>query len=136
MRINFKVAPWHRNISRSLLKAPKYYFFDTGQVIGDNGIKLENLTACTLIKECHYLEDCSGVQSGLYYLRTRDGKEIDFFITKDDAPFLMLELKWGASGKSPNFAYFDRYHPGVKKVQITGEPVREKTYSKVRASPS
>ena len=128
MYIVFKVAPWHRNIARSLLKAPKYYFFDTGQVIGDNGVKLENLTACALLKERHYLEDCLGVQSGLYYLRTRDGKEIDFFITRDDAPFLMLEVKWGASGKSPNFACFDKYFPGVKKVQIAGEPVREKTY--------
>ncbi len=50
MYVIFKVGPFHRNIARSILKAPKYYFYDTGQVIGDSGIKLENLTACALLK--------------------------------------------------------------------------------------
>ena len=28
----FRVPPFHRNISRSILKAPKYYFYDTGRL--------------------------------------------------------------------------------------------------------
>jgi len=55
MYIIFRIGPFHRNIARSILKAPKYYFYDTGQVIGDSGIKLENLTACALLKEIHYI---------------------------------------------------------------------------------
>ncbi|MBW6486007.1 MAG: ATP-binding protein, partial [Syntrophobacterales bacterium] len=31
----FKVPPFHRNIARSILKSPKYYFYDTGQVPDD-----------------------------------------------------------------------------------------------------
>ena len=33
--IVFTVHPWHRNIGRAILKAPKVYFFDTGLVRGD-----------------------------------------------------------------------------------------------------
>jgi predicted AAA+ superfamily ATPase len=38
-------------------KEPKYYFYDTGQVSGDEGSKLETLVACALLKELHFLED-------------------------------------------------------------------------------
>lgn len=78
MYVIFRVGTFHHNIARSILKAPKYYFYDTGQVIGDSGIKLENLTACALLKEIHYLEDCYGEQVQLHYLMTKDGREVDF----------------------------------------------------------
>lgn len=128
MYVIFKVGPYHRNIARSILKAPKYYFFDTGQVIGDWGTKLENLTAAALIKEIHYLEDCYGEESGLYYLRTKEGREIDFMITRNQTPSLLVEVKGSDGRPSRNFHLFDKFFPGTKKVQIVGELEREKTY--------
>ena len=128
MYIIFRIGPFHRNIARSILKAPKYYFYDTGQVIGDSGIKLENLTACALLKEIHYIEDCYGEQAQLYYLKTKDSKEIDFFVTRNEAPFLMTEVKWADSAPSRNFSIFGKYFPRAKKVQIVKKLDREKTY--------
>lgn len=128
MYIIFKVAPFHGNIARSILKAPKYYFYDTGQVIGDSDVKLKNLTACALLKEIHYLEDCHGAQARLYYLKTKDNQEIDFFVTQNEAPFLMAEVKWADSSPSRNFCIFEKYFPGAKKVQVVGQLDREKTY--------
>ena len=128
MYVIFRVGPFHRNIARSILKAPKYYFYDTGQVIGDSGIKLENLTACALLKEIHHIEDCYGEQAQLYYLKTKDSREIDFFITRNEAPFLMIEVKWADSSQSRNFSIFGKRFPGVKKVQIVKNLNREKTY--------
>lgn len=128
MYIIFRIGPFHRNIARSILKAPKYYFYDTGQVIGDSGIKLENLTACALLKEIHYIEDCYGEEAQIYYLKTKNSREIDFFVTRNEAPFLMIEVKWADSAPSRNFSIFDKYFPGVKKVQIVKKLDREKTY--------
>ena len=128
MYVIFRVGPFHTNIARSILKAPKYYFYDTGQVIGDSGIKLENLTACALLKEIHYIEDCYGEQAQLYYLKTKDSREIDFFVTRDEAPFLMIEVKWADNTLSRNFSIFDKYFPGIKKIQIVKNLNREKTY--------
>ena len=128
MYVVFKVTPFHKNISRSLLKAPKYYFYDTGQVKGDLRTKLENLVACALLKEIHFREDCLGEQWNLFYLRDKDGREIDFLITQDDNPSLMVEVKWNNANLSSNFSFFERYFTGIKKIQLVKELNREKTY--------
>ena len=124
----FRVPPFHRNISRSILKAPKYYFYDTGQVNNEPGMRLENLVACALLKEMHFREDCLGEKWNLYFLKNKDGREIDFLITKNEKPALMLEAKWSDAERSPNFLFFEKYFSGTKKIQIVKELKREKTY--------
>ncbi len=128
MYVVFKVTPFHKNISRSLLKAPKYYFYDTGQVVGDPGTKLENLVACALLKEIHFREDCLGEQRNLYYLRDKDGREIDFLITQNEAPSLMIEVKWKGADLSVNFSSFAKYFKAVQKIQLVRKLNREKTF--------
>jgi len=128
MYIIFSIKPFHRNLARSLLKTPKYYFYDTGQVIGDAGIKLENLTACALLKEIHYIEDCYGEEARLYYLKTKDGRDIDFFVTRNEEPRLMVEVKWSDTVPSRHFSLFEKHFPGIKKVQIVRHADREKTF--------
>jgi predicted AAA+ superfamily ATPase len=124
----FKVPPFHRNISRSILKAPKYYFYDTGQVNDEPGMRLENLVACALLKEMHFREDCLGERWNLYFLKNKDGREIDFLITVKEKPALMLEVKWSDAERSPNFSFFEKYIAGTRKIQIVKELKREKTY--------
>jgi len=124
----YKVPPYHKNISRSLLKAPKYYFYDTGQLPDDSGMKLENLVACALLKEMHFREDCFGEKWNLCYLRNKDGREIDFLVTKKGTPAMMIEVKWSDDERSPNFSFFEKNTKSVKKVQIVKELKREKTY--------
>ncbi len=124
----FKVPPFHRNISRSILKAPKYYFYDTGQVNDDPGMRLENLVACALLKEMHFREDCLGEEWNLYFLKNKDGREIDFLLAEKEKPALMLEVKWSDAERSPNFSFFEKYLSGTKKIQIVKELKREKTY--------
>lgn len=128
MYILFRVSPYHKNIARTLLKAPKYYFYDTGQVVGDEGVKLENLTACAMLKEIHYRQDCFGERYDLHYLRTKDGKEIDFLVTRDEKPLLMLEVKLSDHHRSPNFDLFAKYFPKTRKIQIVKDAGREKTF--------
>ncbi len=124
----FKVPPYHRNIARAIQKAPKFYFYDTGQVIGDSGAKLENAVACALQKEIHFREDCLGETRKLYYLKTKDGKEIDFGITTDEVMSLMMEVKWKGENLSPNFEIFKKYFPSAKMIQLSKELDREKTF--------
>jgi predicted AAA+ superfamily ATPase len=128
MYVIFRVTPYHRNIARSLLKKPKFYFYDTGQVIGDMGTKLENTTACALLKEIHFQEDCYGAEMALHYLQTKNGQEIDFLVIREQEPFLMLEVKWADNSLSRNFKIFDRYFTNVKKIQLVRKPAREKTW--------
>jgi len=128
MYVIFKVTPFHKNIARALLKTPKYYFYDTGQVKGDLSLKLENLTACALKKEIDFKEDCYGEKKNLYYLKNKEGKEIDFFVTNEEKPQIMLEVKWASEELSPNFNFYQKLWPQIKKVQLVKELKREKTY--------
>jgi len=91
-------------------------------------MKLENLVACSLLKEIHFREDCLGEKWGFYYLKNKDGREIDFFITKQEKPALMIEVKWSDAERSPNFSFFEKYLASVNKIQIVKEINREKTY--------
>ena len=128
MYVIFTIPPWHRNIARSILKTPKVYFYDTGQVIGNSGVKLENVTACALMKEIQYREDCFGEERKLFYVKTKDGKEIDFLITESDLPNLLVETKWSSQKRSPNFAIFRKYFPHARGIQLVHGLEREKTY--------
>ena len=128
MYIIFRVPTYHKNVARSLLKSPKFYFYDTGQVLGDQGIKFENSVACALLKEIHFREDCFGETYQLSYLKRRDGKEVDFFITQNDHPCLMLEVKWADAALSKNFSIFEKNFQNTKKVQLVKELKREKTF--------
>ncbi|MFQ5559418.1 MAG: ATP-binding protein [Nitrospinota bacterium] len=126
--IIFKVTPYYKNISRSLLKEPKYYFYDTGQVQGDFGVKMENLVACALAKELHYLEDAHGFSTGLYYLRNKTGHEIDFLVVLNGKPETALEVKWFDDRLTPNFKKFIPFLEKVRALQLVGKLQKEKTY--------
>ncbi len=128
MYVIFKVPPFHKNIARAIQKAPKFYFYDTGQVIGDQGIRLENTVACAIQKEIHFQEDCFGETKNLFYLKNKNGKEIDFCVTLDDTPALMVEVKWKDENLSPNFEIFRKFFPEIKMIQLTKELKKEKTF--------
>lgn len=128
MYIVFKVPPFHKNIARAIQKAPKFYFYDTGQVAGDQGIRLENAVACAIQKEIHFREDCFGETRKLFYLRNKDKKEMDFCITADEKPKMMVEVKWKDDSLSSNFEVFRKFFPDVRMVQVVKEIKREKTF--------
>ncbi|RIL11077.1 MAG: hypothetical protein DCC75_03065 [Proteobacteria bacterium] len=69
----FSVAPYAKNIPRGLVKMRKYYFFDCGQVEGDEGSKLENLVALSILREIDFLRDTQGRKLSLHYVRDKEG---------------------------------------------------------------
>lgn len=124
----FRVTPYSKNISRSLLKEPKFYFYDHTYAEDDHGARLENFAACALLKELHYLEDTTGIKTALHFLRTKDGKEIDFLVCLDDKPSWMLEVKWSEETLSKGFEHFEKYLPKINRIQLVKDLKREKTY--------
>jgi uncharacterized protein len=124
----FAVRPYHRNIARSLLKEPKYYFYDTGAVEGDIGVRLENTVAVALLREMHLLEDTTGTRTALHYLRDRDGHEVDFLVLADRKPVLLAEVKASDETFAKALWHLGRYMPSMRKVQIVLDlkRVREK----------
>lgn len=99
----FRVTPWSKNVARSLIKASKYYFYDNGQVEGDLGAKFENLVAYSLKSAVHYQQDTRGRNIELFYLRNKDGNEIDFAIVEKNRVLKMIEVKWEDFNPSKSF---------------------------------
>ena len=123
----FKITPYHKNIARALLKEPKYYFYDNGMVQGDEGAKLENLVACALLKETHWLEDVEGETLSLHFIRDKERREVDFLICQDDSPLHIIEVKWRDDSLSPNLKRFlaDQV---LQRIQVVGELPAVKSY--------
>ena len=115
--IVFRVMPFHRNIGRSLLKEPKLYFYDTGLVIGDEGVRLENLVAVSLLKHLNWREDSKGTRCSLNTLRTREKKEVDFVMVENDEPQLIIEVKLSDNSISRSLHYFHKKY-NMKAIQI------------------
>ena len=123
----FAVPPHHRNIARALLKQPKYYFYDNGMVIGDESAKLENLVACALLKEAHRLEDAEGERMRVCYIRDKEGREVDFVITRNQAPWHLIEVKWADTELSANLRRFLKDQP-VRRTQLVAEMQQAESY--------
>ena len=124
----FPVTPFSRKVARSLRKAPKYYLVDTGQVEGDDGARLENAVACALRKEIDLLEDALGERIGLHYLRTKEGQEVDFVLTRDDQVFLLVEVKRAHPQPTRALQRYQRIFPEAEAVQVVRHLDRERTY--------
>jgi predicted AAA+ superfamily ATPase len=91
--IVFVVRPWHDNIARSVLQSPKVYFYDTGLVEGDEGLRFENLVATALLKHVQWQHDVQGKEAGLHYIRTKDGAEVDFALSEKHQLTQLVECK-------------------------------------------
>lgn len=112
-----RVTPYSRNITRSLKKEPKFYFYDHA-LIEDEGARLENIVANALKKELHFLEDTQGIKGSLHYLRTKEGKELDFLIDLDGKPTHLIEVKMGNGNPTHGVQYFGKLFSNAIKLQV------------------
>jgi len=96
------LEPWHANVSKRMVKAPKLYFLDTGlasyltewsspatlEAGAMSGAIFETWVVGELLKSYWH----NGKQPPLYYYRDRDQREIDVLIVKDGMAF-PVEIK-------------------------------------------
>ena len=123
--IVFTVQPWHHNIARSLMQAPKIYFYDTGMVNvpldagqPNMGARFENAVAAMLLKHTEFLQDSEAAPVGLHYLRNKDGGEIDFALSNGKALTHLIECKWADTAPHRAFKTFMPCWPQAQAVQL------------------
>lgn len=100
--IIYIMEPYYRNITKRLIKSPKLYFLDTGlcahltgwhnwetlEAGALSGAILETWVVSEIIKNFNN----NGVPANFYYLRTKDGSEIDLLIELNGVIY-PLEIK-------------------------------------------
>ncbi len=116
--IVFTVQPWHHNVARSLLQAPKGYFHANGLVRGDEGLRFENAVAALLLKHVEYQADTRDVATGLHDLRTKDGAEVDFVLSLGGALTHLVECKLTETQAHRALAGFAQRFEPVQAVQL------------------
>ena len=117
--IVFRVTPYSNNIARSLLKEPKIYFFDTGLVKGNEGVRFENFVAGCLLKHVYGKIDYEAEKYALHFLQTKDKQEVDFALVKEGKVEKIIEAKLSDSSPASGLCYFhEKYRmPALQVVK-------------------
>lgn len=115
----FTIKPWSRNVKRSLIKEPKIYLWNWSEA-PNQGAKFENLMACHLLKAVHYWNDSGLGEFGLYFIRDKEKREVDFLITRDHEPWFLVEAKLAANSSiSKTLHHFHEHIKPQHAFQVT-----------------
>jgi hypothetical protein len=88
------------------------------------------------MKEIHRRMDVEGEVYDLSFIRNKQQMEIDFLITKNKKPHLMIEVKESDANESPNLSSFRKYFNGVPQLQLVKNLQKgHKTKSGVHVQP-
>lgn len=123
----FRIQPYSQSIKRSLKKESKLYLWDYSE-IESKGARFENLVAAHLLKACHYWTDTGEGIFELRYLRNREKQEIDFLITRDNKPWLPIEVKSQSTQLSPAWKKFFPMLPCEQGFQLVASAGTFKRY--------
>jgi predicted AAA+ superfamily ATPase len=118
MYLVFTVRPYTKSLPRAVLKPPKVYFFDNGDVLGDEGARFENLVAACLLKRLHFLEDRDGYRYELRYIRDKEGREVDFAVIKEGRLEELIEAKYSDENISKHLLYYARRLKPERATQL------------------
>ncbi len=104
----FSIRPWTKNVTRSLLKEPKYYLWDWSQCQSE-GARNENFIASHLLKAVHFWNDSGTGNYALYFVRDKEKREVDFLVTKENKPWVLVEVKTSDETQiSKSLSYFKK----------------------------
>ncbi len=121
----FVVRPYTEKLSRAISKPFKIYFYDNADVEGDEGAVFENLVATHLFKKIQFIEDSQGYRQQLYFIRDKEGREIDFAITKDKKLEFLIEAKLSEEEISKNLTYYSEKLNPMRSLQLVANLKRE-----------
>jgi predicted AAA+ superfamily ATPase len=116
----FRLQPWAGKVHRALKKQTKLYLFDYPQ-IESSSARFENMVALELRRAVSYWSEWGWGAFDLFYVRNRDGHEVDFLITERRKPWLLIEVKESEVDLAPALAKFqDQLR--VPALQLVNRP--------------
>ncbi len=103
----FLLPPYSSRLSRSIRKDRRVYFFDCAAAYDESGgAQLENLVACGLLKYTQFRKDAAGESWELFYLRDKEGREVDFVVTRNRRVHWLIEVKASAADIGNSLRYY------------------------------
>ena len=119
--ITFSIKPYAKKMNRSVHKEKKMYLWDWSQ-IKDDGARFENFVASHLWKAVSLWRNLGMGDFELWFIKDRNRREVDFCITKEMKPWLLIEAKLSETVISESLNYFSRFFnvPAVQLLQRDG----------------
>jgi predicted AAA+ superfamily ATPase len=114
----FRIRPYVKDVARSILKEPKIFLWDWA-LAESEGARTENFVASHLLKMAQFLNDGGYGEYGLFYLRDKDKREVDFVVTRDARPWFLVEVKSGDEPISPSLRHFQKKLGVPHAFQVT-----------------
>ncbi len=127
----YLVRPFSKTLAKSILKEPKVYFFDIGQ-IKKTELRLENLVANHLYKKVHFLNDTMGLNYELMYFRDKEQREVDFVLTEDNLPVQIIEVKTSDDVPTRSIIYLKEHFQGIDAIQLVHQLRQERFANGIR----
>jgi predicted AAA+ superfamily ATPase len=116
----YRVRPYAARLPRALRREPKVYLWDWSE-IADPAARLENMVANHLLKWCHFTQDWGHPPLDLHFVRDKEKREVDFLITREKKPWLLVEVKLSRTAPEAALQYVAG-KLGVKhKFQVVAE---------------
>lgn len=102
----FRIRPYFQNVPKTLRKQPKIYLWDWSHIT-DPGVRVENFVASHLLKAVHMWTDTGLGDYGLFFLRDKMKREVDFLVSRNKKPWFIVEVKSKSSKRiNPSLEYF------------------------------
>ena len=114
----FRVAPFAGRLERCLRLAPKFYLYDWSEV-DDAERRFENMTACALLRWCHFCGDWGQGKLELHHVRDKEKRSVPFLLTLNRKPFLLVGTTAGEVGATRNLKYFAARMGKVPAMLVT-----------------
>ncbi|MBR5946762.1 DUF4143 domain-containing protein, partial [bacterium] len=112
--------PWFKNLENSIRKTPKWYLRDWSQ-IADKGKRYETLVACHMLKAVETWTDLGYGDFGLFYLRDKEKREVDFLVSNEGEPWFLAEVKASDTKINPSLRFFQNKTKAKHAFQIVFE---------------
>jgi len=78
------------------------------------------MIASHLLKSVHYWTDSGFGDFDLHYLRDKEKREVDFLVTRDEKPFILVEAKKSEKNLSRDLYYFQELLKPEISVLVSG----------------
>ncbi len=126
----FILPAWSGNLSKRLIKTPKFYLNDTGllshllgfemnKILSDPlswGRLMENFVIMELLKQASW----SRFNLSLYHYRSASGQEVDFIIERSDGKLIAVEVKATAKITATDFTHIKVFADETGKRFLRG----------------
>lgn len=132
----FRLSPIGASKIRAVKKEQKHYHFDWS-LVPQMPHRFENLVASHLLKWVHFEQDAKGREVDLAYFRDIDGREVDFVVTEDRRPSMLVECKWGDDEVDKPLRYLKNKFPDAEAWQIHAAGRKDyETQEGIRVAPA